>query len=190
VAERLALAWMTTALDGEPGALVSSAGLEARDGQAMDPRSAEALTLLGGDPSGFVSRRLTAAMAEEADLVLTMTRRQRRSVLALTPRGLRRTYTLPEAADLLGRADLSGLSEEQSLQERTRLLAARLDAARAVRPTSPADDIPDPIQRPARVHRAVAALIADALKPLVTTLVPSASADQLVQHEEALTTGE
>lgn len=183
MAERLTLAWMATACGRETEARAFSAGLEAREGQPMDPRSADALTLLGGDPSGFASRRFAAAMAEDADLVLTMTRGQRRSVLAVTPRGLRRTFTLSEAAALLSRADLGGLAEEQSLQERARLLAGRLDAARAFRATSPADDIPDPIQRPGRVHRAVAHLIAEALKPLVATLVPAAAAVELMPYE-------
>jgi protein-tyrosine phosphatase len=182
VAERLTQAWLGKILDGQAAAVqVSSAGLDARDGEPMDPRSADALVRLGGDPSGFAARRFTAAMAEDADLVLTMTRQQRRSVLAATPRGLRRTFTLLEAADLIDRADLSGLERDHALRERARVLAGRLDAARAFRAASPADDIPDPIGRPERVHRTVAGIIADALKPLVTTLVPSASADDLVR---------
>ena len=38
-----------------------------------------------------------ADAAATADLVLTMTREHRRAVLELDPRGLRRTFTLPEA---------------------------------------------------------------------------------------------
>lgn len=183
MAERLSMAWMERAEDIPAGeALVSSAGLEARAAQPMDPRSARALRELGGDPEGFAARRFTAAMAENADLVITMTRRQRRSVLASTPRGLRRTFTLLEAADLLGRADLSTL-DAGPLQDQARQLAVLLDAGRAFRTASPDDDIPDPIDGPERLHRTVATLIADALQPLVTTLVPSARVDDLVPYD-------
>jgi len=184
VAECLTRAWIAPLLDGQAAAVhVSSAGLEAREGEPMDPRSANALVQLGGDPAAFAARHFRAAMAEDADLVLTMTRRQRRSVLAATPRGLRRTFTLLEAVDLLSRADLSGLDSEQSLEKRASVLAGRLDAARAFRAASSADDIPDPIGRPDRVHRTVAGIIGDALKPLVTTLVPSASAEDLMRFD-------
>lgn len=148
---------------------ISSAGLEAPEGRPMDVRSAAALIDLGGDADDFRSRRFTAAMADGADLVLTMTRRQRRAVLVSTPRGLRRTFTLLEAADLLGRADLSGLTDVPPTQ-RARQLAARLNAARAHRRTRDADDLLDPIGRSARVHKAVASTIADSIAPLAAVL--------------------
>ena len=55
-----------------PGAVaVRSAGTAARVDSGMDERSARLLRDLGGDPEGFTSRRLTASMVREADLVLT-----------------------------------------------------------------------------------------------------------------------
>src|SRR5689334_3964590 len=90
--------------------VVGSAGLGAPTGQPVHPHSAAALERLGGDPAGFASRPFAAELATGADLVLTMTRAQRRAVLEQTPRGLRRTFTLREAADLLPRADPTGLA--------------------------------------------------------------------------------
>jgi len=112
VAERLAARWARDLLGHSPqNAVVDirSVGVAAPIGRPMDARSAAALTALDGDPGGFASRLLERSMAEPADLVLTMSRRQRREVLEKNPRGLRRTFTLLEVADLLGSADLTRL---------------------------------------------------------------------------------
>lgn len=179
VAERLAAAWAREALAHSPEAAdvdVASAGLAAVDGRPTDPASADALSALGGDPADFRSRSFTVESAEDADLVLTMTREQRRTVLEATPRGLRRTFTLTEAADLLQRADLTGLPF-LPLGQRARELGRRLDAARAGRPTADGDDIADPMGQQADVHRAVADRVATALRPLADVLFASVRAD-------------
>src|SRR4051794_36027031 len=175
VAERLAVRWARDLLRHSPeNAIVEigSAGVDAPSGRAMDPRSAQALMALGGDPTGFASRLFERSMAEEADLVLTMSRRQRREVLEKDPRGLRRTFTLLEAADLLDHADLRGL-RLMPLPERTRELGVRLDAARRNRATRDTDDVVDPIGRSAAVHAEVATTIATALRPLADILFTS-----------------
>jgi protein-tyrosine phosphatase len=146
-----------------------SAGLEADAGRPMDARSARALTDLGGDPAGFRSRRFVTGMAEDADLVLTMTRRQRTIVLEHAPRALRRTYTLAEAADLIGQIDVKGL-DELPLPMRARELAGRLSTGRARRHTQESDDVQDPVGRRARVHKDVAHRIQTQLRPLIQVL--------------------
>jgi protein-tyrosine phosphatase len=151
----------------------TSAGLEAPSGRPMHPLSARALAELGGDPTGFTSSPFEAAVAVRADLVLTMTRRQRRVVLGKAPRGLRCTFTLREAAALATSADLTGL-DELPVERRTRELAARLDAARRHRASVPGDDIADPITGRAAEHRAAAAAVAEALRPLVELLARTA----------------
>jgi protein-tyrosine phosphatase len=173
VAERLMAAHARRSPD-RTAVLVRSAGLAATAGRPMHPLSASALTALGGDPAGFSSSPFQPELAAAADLVLTMTRSQRRKVLEHTPRGLRRTFTLLEAADLLDRADLTALPEI-SVAERAAVLARRLDAARAQRTTSAADDIPDPIGGDAAAHRTAAESIAQALRPLAAVLLPSAA---------------
>jgi protein-tyrosine phosphatase len=149
--------------------VVGSAGVAAPARQPVHPHSAAALSRLGGDPAGFASRPFTAELATGADLVLTMTRAQRRAVLEQTPRGLRRTFTLREAADLLTRADLTGLAELPSAA-RAAELGLRLDAARALRASTGSDDIADPIGGRGSAHRAAADAIATALAPLTGVL--------------------
>ncbi|MGY1812836.1 arsenate reductase/protein-tyrosine-phosphatase family protein [Blastococcus sp. SYSU D00820] len=150
---------------------IASAGLDTVAGRRMDPHSALALSRLGGDPEGFVSRPFSAEMADDADLVLTMTRDQRRAVLETTPRGLRRTFTLLEAADLVGQVELTGL-RTMPLEWRARELGRRLDAVRARR-QSRDDDVRDPIGHRSSVHEDVAAVIDRALRPLIPVLFSS-----------------
>jgi protein-tyrosine phosphatase len=170
VAERLAAARARDALGFRADEVhVFSAGLGAQVGQPMHPLSAKALVRLGGKPFGFEAQAFSKEMAQQADLVLTMTRRQRRAVLEQTPRGLRRTFTLLEAAGLLELADLDGLTRVP-LEERAQELGMRLHAARQYRPGTEADDVLDPIGQSARVHNRVAARIAAALGPLTTAL--------------------
>ena len=174
VAERLTALWAERALGPEAGQLrVSSAGTDAEAGRSIHPSSKHALLALGGDPTGFRSQPLVPG--QDADLVLTMTRRQRHVVLTGSPRAMRHTFTLPEAADLLGSADLSGLAG-LPLDERVRELARRLDAGRRHRSGSTADDVPDPIGKSQAVHDAVAADIARHLQPITAALFVPATA--------------
>ncbi len=170
LAERLAAVWAEQSLGaGAATVHINSAGTDAMDGHAMDTRSAAALVDLGGDPTGFVARTLVPEMAAHADLVLTMTRRQRRLVLADAPRALRHTFTLPEATDLLRRADLTGVTD-LPLRKRARELAVRLNAGRAWRATVETDDVLDPIGQPGAVHKQVGERIARKLRPLADVL--------------------
>jgi protein-tyrosine phosphatase len=145
----------------------------------MDPTAARVLRGLGGRPEGFEARQLTARTLQEADLVLTMTRHQREAALSLAPRALRRTFTLREAADLVGRVDLDVLPPPAVLAERGRALAASLDAARPARPgvDRGGDDIADPVGRRTAVHARVGREVHQALLPLVQALCSSGVAE-------------
>jgi protein-tyrosine phosphatase len=170
LAERLAATWAEEALGaGAAGLHLRSAGTDALDGKPMEKRSAAALAKLGGDPAGFLARKISPAMADDADLVLTMTRRQRRLVLSQSPRALRHTFTLPEAADLLRTAELDGITD-LPLRRRAADLAVRMNAGRARRRGVEADDVFDPIGQAASVHGDVAARIARKLRPLADVL--------------------
>ena len=186
LAERLAIAWADQRLGAAAASVhIASAGIDALDGHAMDKRSAAALAGLGGDPTGFAARTIVPEMATHADLVLTMTRRQRRLVLADAPRALRHTFTLPEAADLLLTADLRGVTA-LPLHTRARELAVRLNAARAHRPSIEADDVNDPVGHSGSVHKEVGARIARKLQPLTDVLFAGGAAAQPRQARPAV----
>lgn len=148
----------------------ASAGTDARPGNAMESRSAQALRKLGGDDTGFRSRPLAVGEAMTYDLVLTMSRRHRRMVLKQDPRAMRRTFTLVEANDLLAGIESRTL-HPMPLPMRARELPRMLDEARAFRDVTPADDIPDPIGKPQSVHNEVGSMIARALTPLMEVLL-------------------
>ncbi|MGY1652043.1 arsenate reductase/protein-tyrosine-phosphatase family protein [Geodermatophilus sp. SYSU D01119] len=176
VAERLLTGWVGDLVEHLE---VSSAGVAATPGRPMHRASARALEQLGGDPTGFTSRRLTAGSVQRADLVLTMTRQHRRTVLELAPRGLRRTFTLAEAAGLLPLADLAGLT---SLPPALRAaeLGLRLAGARARRPGRVSDDIPDPMGQDDAVHDAVAVRVAGSVRALADVLFDELPLGRLV----------
>jgi len=130
-------------------------------GHGMERTAARVLHTLGGNPGGFRARHLTTAMVDDADLVLAMTEQHRSRVLELSPRAMRRTFTLREAARLVRLT--SGELE----------LGARLTAARAQHPRGDADDdIGDPIGQDLSTFESVGADIAAALRPVLeATLV-------------------
>ena len=175
VAERLAALWAREALGVEPeaaGIPIGSAGLGDRAGQPLHPRSAEALQELGGSAGQFRSRPFAPALADVTTLVLTMTERQRRSVLEAAPLGLRRTFTLLEAAALLPLADVSGLAAVAPAHRPVEL-GRRLHQARSRRPSPPWSDITDPLDRRPSAHRETAQQIAAALRPVAEALFPA-----------------
>ncbi len=93
---------------------------------------------------------LTADLAAEADLVLTMTERQREKVLALAPEQLKKTFTLKEAARLAEAADAKSVAD---------LAAAR---PRHKAGESP-EDVPDPMGQDEDTFLTIGSEIADLL---------------------------
>lgn len=93
---------------------VHSAGIRALIDAPMDPTSQLMAQSLGLE-SGFQEhrgRQLDASLAESADLVLTMTRSQRRAVVELAPRTTKRVFTLREFARLAAATTDSDLRDE------------------------------------------------------------------------------
>ena len=138
---------------------VSSAGTRAVVGYGMEPRAADVLRGLGGDPAGFRARQLSPALVAEADLVLTMTTRHRDKVLTENPRAMRRTFTVLEGGRLLA-IPVAG--------ER---LVQRLTQARGQQPWGErTDDIGDPIGQDYATFAAIGAQLVQALRPLLQAL--------------------
>jgi len=136
-----------------PNFEASSAGTRAVIAHPIHHDAALVLEKLGGDVSNFAARQLTSRIASDADLVLTMTRAHRDTVLELAPRQLHRTFTLTEAARLTSAynarniADLAALRPNLSAQE--------------------VSDIPDPIGQSAEFFAMVGTQIADLLPPIL-----------------------
>lgn len=169
-AERLAGQAFTELGDVERRVVVRSAGTRAVVGAPVHPDTAAAVSDLGGSVEGFTAQQLTAPMVREADLVLTMTRDHRRLALALDPRALSRTFTLREAADVLGEIDLTTGGAFGTPAAGGRPLGQLMAAGRAQRRSSSADDIRDPINAVPDVHRQVVEVIAQSLPPVVRTV--------------------
>ena len=132
---------------------VTSAGVHAVVGAPMDALAAAELSRLGGDPSEFEARQLTARMATEADLVLTATRAIRGQVVATAPSALKRTFTLLELAALVEAPPWGGPDGDAA-----ETISRAADWRASVSGLGDALDVPDPIGRSVRVHRAAADL--------------------------------
>lgn len=154
IAERLSAAWSARTDTADIAA--SSAGTRAVVGSPMEPKAAQVLSDLGGSPAGFVARQINPVVASSADLVLTMTEEHRDAVLKISPRQLKRTFTLLEAAHIaraIGRGTIAELS------------AARGSVGRPENA-----DVPDPIGRSAIVFEDVGSRIESALLELLPRL--------------------
>jgi protein-tyrosine-phosphatase len=168
LAERLGRAYLDELLGDDAGAIrLVSAGTRAVVGSGMHPDSALVLSGLGGEPGDFRARQLVDSFVTEADLILTMTRDHRKAVLALAPRALARTFTLPEAAALIGLVDENVDLPGREFPERSRALVNEMAAARSRRHGGTRDDVRDPIGRPVEVHEEVGEAIAQALLPVL-----------------------
>lgn len=127
--------------------------------QPIHRDAAVVLEQLGGDASNFAARKLTSRIASDADLVLTMTRAHRDTVLELAPRQLHRTFTLREAAQLASNFNARSVTDLAALRPQI--------VGQAV------VDIPDPMGQSAEVFATVGSQIADLLPPIL----------KLCQHE-------
>lgn len=189
LAEALARGFLDEVLGPAAGTVgTMSAGVHAVVGSSMEPTAARVLAGLGGDAAGFRAQQLTANMIEGADLTLTMTRRHRRAVLKLAPAAMFRTYTLREAADLLGGVPQESLPPVEGLEERMRSLVAALGARRATRGRvdPSADDVQDPIGCALQVHQAVGSQIFDHLLPVLMALTGTGLSHRAQQRRTLL----
>jgi protein-tyrosine phosphatase len=113
------------------------------------------LEQLGGDVSDFAARQLTAKIASNADLILTMTKAHRDAVLELAPRQLKRTFTLSEAAQIASEFNPPDIATLAALRPRI----AGVETS----------DIPDPIGQSSMIFEEVGARIANHLSPVLET---------------------
>ena len=150
-AERLAAAY--GARFQVPDFNASSAGTRATIGHPIQHDAALVLQKLGGEASNFAARQLTSRIASDADLVLTMTRAHRDTVLGLAPRQLPRTFTLIEAARLALECNARNVADLAALRPH-------------LKPDKPSD-IPDPLGQSEEFFAMVGSQIADLLPPIL-----------------------
>lgn len=156
-----------------PGTVeVRSAGTGALADHAMDERSAAILTDLGGDPSGFLGRRLTPAMLRDTPLVITATRDHRAAVVKMHPKALRTAFTLRELAHLGAQMDTSALPADPA--ERLAAVAREGVALRGTNARlAPEDlDVVDPYRRSDETYALMRAQLEPALAQVASVLAP------------------
>ena len=143
---------------GLPELELSSAGTHAKGGERINPDMVAVLPP-ELDTAEFRSRRLTTALLEDADLVVTMEAAHRTFVLDDHPGLFRKVFTLGQLAKALDQAP-AGL-------DRTALLA-HLGATR--RNADPALDVPDPYRRGAEAASGCVARLEELLRVVVPAL--------------------
>ncbi|MBT8226436.1 MAG: phosphotyrosine protein phosphatase [Dactylosporangium sp.] len=144
-------------------------------GDRMDPGAARQVRQRGGDPDRFRARRLLAEHVEASDLILTATGEQVEFVERLVPDADGRTFALGEFGRLLRAVDADRLppfaANPDGVYARGVALVAAVDAARAGRGPTPADDLDDPWSRGERVFSRVADEIEQTVVPLAGLLL-------------------
>lgn len=105
--QELDLAWGSGAVE------VRSAGTGALAGSAMDVNSLSLLETCGGRGDDFRARQITKEQLADQQLVIVASREHRKTVTRLWPKGLAKTHTL------LDLAQLASLVKEEELPDRT-----------------------------------------------------------------------
>lgn len=156
---------------------VHSAGVSAVRGHGMHDDSRAQLTSRRNHPdvTAFTARQLPDRDVLLADLVLTMTREHRSTVLGDVPKALPTTFTLREFARLLRAAPPSELATlPRHPVERARALVALARATRGTVPAVPAEDdaVPDPVSGGPEAHTQAARVIDGSVRTFLDLLVP------------------
>jgi sulfate adenylyltransferase len=115
------------ASSGDSSVIFRSAGTHGFREHAMDAVMAEALARRGVDSAGFVSRPLSAALVEQADLVLTAETSHRTFILQDHPAAFRKVFTLGQFAAAASGLDLNGAELLKAVGERRGTAETSLD---------------------------------------------------------------
>jgi len=153
-----------------------SAGTQALVGHQMPEIQQELATELGVEsPENHRAQQLTSQHVESADLILGMERQHRSEAVKLSPRALRRTFTLRELAriaDMVPEEDLA-FEEETDLVDNMRALveAAAVNRGLAIPYENPEDDdVVDPYRRSKQTYMDSKDQVVRALGRIVTYL--------------------
>jgi protein-tyrosine phosphatase len=146
--------------------VVTSAGAQARLGYPAAEGSCRIAERWGLDMPAHRSRPADRGVAEQADLILTMSRAHRDHVAALASGLKLRTFALREFARLAPQLPATGVPGEA--REHLHRVAAGAHANRPLRVVEPTgDDIPDPFGGPLPGYVAFANTLVDLTEALV-----------------------
>lgn len=147
---------------------VASAGTGGLEGSGAKPESVQAAAELGIDIGGHIARRLTAEMADGADLILCMASEHRGRFAAGSDRA-DRAFTLKELVRLLETLPATAADAGPGRMN-DRIAAANLARRRGVVPASRDEDVADPLGQPLEAYRAIAWEIETWIERLVNGL--------------------
>lgn len=160
-----------------PEITVSSAGTHALVDQPMFNVTRQLASSYGlEDADSHRARQMAETHLESSDLILTMTRDQRRAVVELSPRVVRRTFTLREFARLAEATSDESLAAEicSTGESHADRLTAAVNAVTTSRGSllpglDPADDdVIDPYKRELEVHEASVEQLVPAVDAVVS----------------------
>lgn len=140
-----------------PAIIVESAGIDVQPGRNVDSPMARLLGERGLDTSRFQAQQITAALVDRSDLILTATRSQRSTVVQLSPRAVRRTFTVREFVRLAGPMSIDF---PDGTVARRHVVSSAFASRQAIM-TPEDDDIADPFGRSRRSYARCLGLIDD-----------------------------
>jgi protein-tyrosine phosphatase len=157
--------------------VVTSAGVDAIEGMPIAPHLETVAERRGFDLTGHTAQPFTPRHAEAADLVLTMTRKQRAQIVLQYPNLRTRTFALLEFLALLQNAAevrrRQPIGRGDRLEAKLRLVVAAVAARHRVVPT-PQDerqwDLFDPYAYSLDIYETVAAALEAASHALVSDI--------------------
>ncbi|NQX10904.1 hypothetical protein HQQ80_04625 [Microbacteriaceae bacterium VKM Ac-2855] len=151
----------------------TAAGVQTRDGIPMDEMSSRFSREHGGDPTGYVSSRLSDELAGGADVMLTMTRQHLVDAARRYPATLLRGFTVREFARVLPfvlREIAVPAIEDPAARIRAVVRLAAANRGRVPSTGNVIDDIEDPIGRSEQTHARVADQIDEAVTSIASDL--------------------
>ncbi|MEA9986514.1 hypothetical protein [Subtercola sp. RTI3] len=155
---------------------IASAGTIAGKDYSMTAEMERLSVENGLDPSSHKSSYLVEGNLREADLILAMTRDQRRHIVELLPSAVGKTFTLREFARLssvIGEEELNELTNSKTAGEGIAKLISAVSRQKAYLPV-PMDaseyDIIDPYKKDRETYAQAVAEIISAVEPTVRVL--------------------
>ncbi len=128
---------------GVDGVTISSAGTHAMVDSDMPPHAREVLSTRGYEPTEHTSVQVTAALVEQADLVLVATEDHRADVVREFIPANRYSYTIKEFANQLAFVNNPGEVELPEVAKRAQSLAL-IASTRGLAPVLSIVDLDDP----------------------------------------------